>query len=164
MLRHLVTHADALWKKYRLTPKRFYRYGTLGLGFYDDRTALEIVCDNMDSWFLKQREKFWIATHTPRKHIWHTFRDISTKNWISSMSDIKKIEKETGMTYISFSDIEKEADRSHNYIQKRNKENSKKYFGNVIREIKQGRSFVKEIREKIEKGQYEVGQKRAFNG
>ena len=45
------------YKKIR-PPKRLYRFGTLGLKVFDDRTLKERICDYIDNFFFNYINKF----------------------------------------------------------------------------------------------------------
>ena len=142
-------------------PKRLYQYGTLGLSVYDDRTDIEKFCDKVDDLIENLEQKYRVRKRD--NSIFHTFFDISSRMWISSVSDIKKIERERGWKYMHFDEIEREADKNYKETQRKSTENHKKYFESAFRDLKQGRSFKKELHEKIRKGEYEIGKRSAFN-
>jgi hypothetical protein len=140
-----------------------YRYGTVGLSVFDDRTKIEKVCDRVDMVLetLNKREEL---RKNRSSHRWRSFFDISTGTWITGMSDIRRIEKERGLVYMDFNDISKEAKRNQQYNEERAKAYHRKEIGEKFRKLKQGYSAVKDMKERINKGQYEVGQRAAFNG
>lgn len=144
-----------VWSKVRVS-KRLYKYGTLGLSVHDDRTRLERLCDKIDSLIPEIKR---VIKNTSR---WHTFFDVSTGRYISSMQDIRDIEREKGWKYMSFKDIEKENEIQQKANEKKFHERTKRHFRQAFNDIRKGRSFVKEINERIKKGEYEIGQRRTM--
>ena len=139
---------------------RLYPMGTVGLGYWDDRTWLEKKLDSIED-RIKDYER---SKRERRSHIWHTFFDISTGTYISSMSDIRKIEREKGWTYADFKDIHKEAEKHDKYNMKAQGEMVRKDIAKLYKDVKQGRKFTHEIQDKINKGQYRTGRVEAANG
>ena len=156
MLKKLI---QSLWLKFRPIPRRFYRWGTVGLSIYDDRSQLERVCDRIDDFMAEWNKRIYRKDRS----IWHSWYEPSIKRWIHGISDIKEIERKKGWNYMDFSDIEKEADFQHKEGLKKDKERAKEYLRKSIREIKQGRSFVKETQDRIRQNQYKVGRVETFN-
>jgi hypothetical protein len=149
-----------IWKVIRPVPKRFYRYGTIGLNICDDRTLLEKICDWIDR-YIETSHKRHIEQG---RAIWNTYFDVGIGDYITSYNQIKKIEKEKGWTYLTPREIHEEAKKGYEDRKKKSEERTFKKFEKAINEISQGRSFVKETKEKINKGQYQIGSVNTFNG
>ena len=151
-------------RKYRniiKVPKRLYKYGTTGLFIHDDRTWKEKLCDKIDG-YLRRLELRW-HIRKRSKAVWHSWFDVSTGTWITSMADIRRIEKEKGLVFTSFSDIDKEVAFQNKEKERKFRRDTRKYFGNAMRDIQQGRSFVKEINDRINKGDYKIGEQQCMN-
>lgn len=148
-----------LWRKYRPVSKRFYRYGTVALkyGLGDDRTKAEKICDAIDDYLADWQERKKIRKIERRA--WKSFQCGSTGQTITSMADIRKIEREKGWIYMDDRDIAKEAKRHAEYNKQRFNKKVKKDLVQIMKDIHNGRSFVREAKDKIAKGQYGIGYK-----
>ena len=124
----------------RIAPFKLRRYGTCGLSFTDDRTLLEKVCDYIDKWFKTQEIR---ATHT-RRTAFEAFFDRSLGIQINSMSDIRKIERERGMTYISLDDIESENAKKARRKEEQFDRDIEHGVVEAVHRINEGHSYVKE--------------------
>lgn len=157
----MINFLKYIWSKIRIK-KRLYLQGEFGLKWFDDRTSIEKLCDWVDKRLaileraIMNRQKDRVA--------WHTFFEPCTGKWISSMDDIKRIERETGMVYLKPSEIHYEAEKALKYRKQESFNRTRKVMEQKYRELKQGRSFVKEIKQGIKKGDYFVNPNvRAFN-
>lgn len=148
-----------IWKKIRnkICPKRISRYGSIAYWLYDDRNILEKVCDYIDRYFEERQKK------VKEKYYFKPFFDISTNQWITSARQIDNICKEKGLAYLTFREIDSEANRYKKMNLQDERRKVKKDMGKIMMDLQQGRSFVKEAREKISKGYYEIGKREAFN-
>jgi predicted metal-dependent peptidase len=149
-----------IWNAVRPVPKRFYKYGTIGLNVFDDRTLFEKICDWIDRYIEISHKRH--IEHG--RAIWNTYFDIGINDYISSYSQIKKIEKEKGWAYLTPREIHEEAKKGHEDRKKASEERTRRKFEKAITEIQQGRSFVKEIQRDINKNKYQIGSVNAFNG
>jgi len=147
----------------RVCPRRLYKYGTLGLGYHDDRTKREKAFDYLDK-IVKRIDDYLAKPRYKRTQFFHSFFDISTGQIISSTSQIDAICKEKGMEFSTFREIKNEADK-----RKRNNEVDKnrmikKDMAEIVRNVKKGkRSYKKEIMQRIKNNEYTIGQKRTMN-
>jgi len=149
-----------LWQAIRPVKKRFYQYGTIGLSIKDDRTLIEKICDHID----KLVDNHQNRNYNKVKQIWHTYFDVGIGDYITSYSQIKKIEKEKGWAYLTQREIHDEAKKGFEDKKKKSEERTRKKFEQAVNDLHQGRSFVKEMKERINKGNYQIGQVSAFNG
>ena len=156
---------EKLWQKLRerISPKRIYKYGTVGLVVYDDRTKVEKICDMVDNYFFDIRQMRRYIPANKDKVKFKPFRDISTGEWISSAGDIDKICKKKGLEYLRFDEIDRESGRYHKMNQAKFRKESKERLAGMIKELGQGKSYVKEINKKIREGKYEIGKKDTMN-
>lgn len=126
-----------IYKKIR-PPKRLYKFGTIGLSHFDDRTLKEKFFDRIDEFFFnwEQEQRYKRAY---RKQVFHSYFDFGLGKMVTSNEDIRKKEKQ-GFAYTTFREMEAESDR----IQARNKreraEKTRKHFQEVIGRIKSGNS------------------------
>lgn len=150
-----------LWLSIR-PPHRITQYGTCALAYFDDRSDAEKLYDAVDAFIERLERRF--DRRMRSRAIWHTFFDISTGTYISSMDDIKRIEREKGYQYGSFRDIEIEAKKNDRNNLKKQKEMIRKDIAHMYREVKQGRKYTGEIQERINRGEYRTGQVQAANG
>ena len=149
----------SIWHRFRPVKKRFYQYGTVALrfGLGDDRTKAEKICDAIDDYLANWQERKKIRRI--ERGCWKSFQCGSTGQTITSMADIRKIERERGWIYMDDRDIAKEAKRHAEYNKQRFNKKVKKDITQIIKDIKQGRSFVREAKDKIAKGNYGIGYK-----
>ena len=119
-------------------PKRLYKYGTVGLSAYDDRTKKEKFFDYIDEFFFnwQQRQRYKKAY---RKQVFHSYFDFGLGKMVTSNEEIRKKEKQ-GYAYTTFSEMEKESDRIRARIKKEDKERTRKYFQEGIAKIRSGNS------------------------
>ena len=119
-------------------PKRLYKYGTIGLSAYDDRTRKEKFFDWIDEYFFnwQQRQRYKRAY---RKQVFHSYFDFGLGKMVTSNEDIRKKEKQ-GYVYTTFSQMEAESDRIKARIKREEKERTRKYFQEGIARIKSGNS------------------------
>ena len=126
-----------IYKRIR-PPKRLYKFGTIGLSHFDDRTLKEKFFDRIDEFFFnwEQEQRYKRAY---RKQIFHSYFDFGLGKVVSSNEEIRKKEKK-GYVYTTFNEMEAESDR----IQARNKreraEKTRKHFQEVIGKIRAGNS------------------------
>lgn len=126
-----------IYKRIR-PPKRLYKFGTIGLSHFDDRTLKEKFFDRIDEFFFnwEQEQRYKRAY---RKQVFHSYFDFGLGKMVTSNEDIRKKEKQ-GFAYTTFREMEAESDR----IQARNKreraEKTRKHFQEVIGRIKSGNS------------------------
>lgn len=148
-----------LWHKVRnkICPKRISQYGSVAHWIFDDRNMLEKVCDKIDKYF-ENRQRI-----SKEKFYFKPFFDISTNQWINSAKQIDKICKQKGLAYMTFREIDSEAKRYKKINMEEERRTVKKDMGKIMMDLQQGRSFVKEAREKIRKGYYEIGQREVCN-
>lgn len=122
---------------------------------------MERFCDKVDVYIDGLIERYRLRKG--KTHVWRSWFDISTGTYISSMSDIKRLEKEQGLVFGSFEDIRKEVKYQTKEKEKKFKDYTKNYMRKAVRDIKKGRSFVKETRERISRGDYQVGKQETMN-
>lgn len=140
-----------IYKKVR-PPKRLYKYGTIGLSAYDDRTAKEKFFDRIDEFFFNWQQKIRYA-RAYRKAIFNSYFDFGLGKVISSTEEIRKKEKQ-GYAYTTFKDMENESDRIRARIARENKEKTRKHFREVIGRIKSGNShYHQELMQKVRENQ-----------
>lgn len=126
-----------IYKRIR-PPKRLYKFGTIGLSHFDDRTLKEKFFDRIDEFFFnwEQEQRYKRAY---RKQVFHSYFDFGLGKMVTSNEDIRKKEKQ-GFAYTTFREMEAESDR----IQARNKreraEKTRKHFQEVIGRIRAGNS------------------------
>jgi hypothetical protein len=141
----------------KLCPKRLYKYGTLGLEYFDDRSKKEKFFDRVER-YVDMADAYltlFRAKQFKTSHIFHSFWDISTKQWISSVGQIKQIEKEKGLIFWSFDEMEKEAARGAVNAQKHQDETIKRDMRRIFKELHSGKSFRKELKRDIENGKFD---------
>lgn len=140
-----------IYKKIR-PPKRLYKYGTIGLSAYDDRTKKEKFFDWIDEFFFQWQQRIRYAK-AYRKAIFNSYFDFGLGKVISSTEEIRKKEKQ-GYAYTTFKDMENESDRIRSRIARENKEKTKKHFREVIGRIKSGNShYHQELMQKVRENQ-----------
>ena len=140
-----------IYKKIR-PPKRLYKYGTIGLSAYDDRTKKEKFFDWIDEFFFQWQQRIRYAK-AYRKAIFNSYFDFGLGKVISSTEEIRKKEKQ-GYAYTTFKDMENESDRIRSRIARENKEKTKKHFREVIGRIKLGNShYHQKLMQKVRENQ-----------
>lgn len=140
-----------IYKKIR-PPKRLYKYGTIGLSAFDDRTKKEKFFDKIDEFFFQWQQKIRYA-RAYRKAIFNSYFDFGLGKVISSTEEIRKKEKQ-GYAYTTFKDMENESDRIRSRIAREDKEKTKKHFREVVGRIKSGNShYHQELMQKVRENQ-----------
>lgn len=141
----LLEQVEHLWDKLRkkLCPKRIYGYGTVSLAYFDDRTPLERQCDAVDEFFFSLRQKRR-KVKSYRPQVFHSYFDYGLGKVVESMSDIKDKEKE-GYVKMSFDEAERYSKKYKDEAKKKFKDRLKQSIRESLGEIKQGRSFYREI-------------------
>lgn len=126
-----------IYKRIR-PPKRLYKYGTIGLSAYDDRTNKEKFFDSIDEFFFEweQRQRYKKAY---RKQVFHSYFDFGLGKMVTSNEEIRNKEKQ-GYVYTTFNEMEKESDRIRARNAQQEKEHAKKYFREGISRIRSGNS------------------------
>lgn len=143
-----------LYKKIR-PPKRLYRWGTIALKYFDDRTIKEKFFDYIDDKFFNWQQKVR-ATRAYRKVVFNSFFCTSTGTVISSMDEIKQKEKK-GYAFATMREMEQEADKAKRHIEAVSKAKRHKYLEEGYQKIMRGTSnFQKQVEDKIKSGEYEV--------
>jgi hypothetical protein len=151
-----------LWALFRRRwcPKRLYRYGTVGLGVFDDRTRMEKICDEVDRWFNSAR----LHKQRTDNHVFHSFFSYSLGQWIHSTQQIKDICKSKGLEFMHPREIEEEAARYKKINEADFDRQVRKDMGEIVRNAKtRSRSYVREINQKIREGEYYTGRKQTWN-
>lgn len=146
------------WQKLRnkLCPQRLYKYGKLGLKVHDDRSLKEKLFDWLDSRIEIIDNVIFAVKQKPLKYVFHSFYDISTKQWITSVAQIKKIEKEKNLTFWTYDEMMKESARAKSKLIREQECEIKREIRERIEKIKAGKSYVKELQRDIAKGKYDV--------
>lgn len=126
-----------IYKKIR-PPKRLYKYGTIGLSHFDDRTRKEKFFDRIDEFFFNWQQELRYK-RAYRKAIFNSYFDFGLGKVISSTEEIKKKEKK-GYVYTSFKEMENESDRIRAKLKREEAEKTRKHFQEVIGRIKAGTS------------------------
>ena len=129
-------------------PRRLYRYGLTAIkrGYFDDRTKFEKVMDSIDEYVLDNQLK----QRYMRAKLKSFFKPYFDHNWgvkINSLAEIKALEKAKGGEYVSvreWDEIRKKKDNERERVHLKQIESGIK---EVIRDVRQGRSFKKEMRE-----------------
>lgn len=126
-----------IYKKVR-PAKRLYKYGTVGLSYFDDRTKKEKFFDYIDEFFFNWQQKIRYA-RAYRKAIFNSYFDFGLGKVVSSTEEIRKKEKK-GYAYTTFSEMERESNRIRAKIKREEQEKTRKHFNEVINRIKSGNS------------------------
>lgn len=126
-----------IYKKVR-PPKRLYKYGTIGLSHYDDRTKTEKFWDYFDEFFFQWQQRLRYAK-AYRKAVFNSFFDIGLGRVVSSTAEIKAKEKE-GYIYMSDNELDKYSARRKYLNKKERKERAIKYFEEGFAKIRAGNS------------------------
>ena len=145
-----------LWQKIK-PQKRLYKFGTLGLNFFDDRTIKEKICDYIDKFFFvyvqNQREK-----RAYRKSVFNSFFCYSLGKVVHSTQELKDKEKE-GYRMMSFSELERTAKHYKDRLNKEQDAKSTKYWTEALGKIKSGNSnYVQQMQERIKSGDIVIRQ------
>jgi len=145
-----------LWKKVK-PPKRLYRFGTLGLDYFDDRTKKEKICDYIDNFFFDyiQNQR---ARKAYRKAVFNSFFCYSLGRVVHSTQELKDKEKE-GYRMMSFSELERTAKHYKDRLNKEQDAKSTKYWTEALGKIKSGNSnYVQQMQERIKNGDIVIRQ------
>lgn len=136
---YLVKLFSIIRRKY--CPQRLYKYGILGLEMFDDRTfkekAFDWVGNKLTTLIVKQEQRRTDQGFRP-------YFDWSLGLWINQRGAIKDIERSTGLEYVTVKDWEKESAKQRAYKDKAFEDKLEKRIVNVMKDINQGRSFIKE--------------------
>ena len=126
-----------IYKRIR-PPKRLYKFGTIGLKVYDDRTLKEKFFDYIDEFFFnwEQEQRYKRAY---RKQVFHSYFDFGLGKMVTSNEEIKKKEKQ-GYVYTTFNEMESQSSKIRARIKKEQAEKTRKHFQEVIGRIKSGNS------------------------
>jgi hypothetical protein len=158
---NLITKAESVWQYIRKHhfQKRLYDYGEKALYLNDDRTIFEKLADKIDIYFRERRLRLqWESANKTKR--FNSFFDWSLGVWIHSREDIKRIERERGMTYVSVKDWEAENARKHKRREEMRDKRIQKKLDGVIRDVAQGRKFTQESMERREAIFKKYGMKR----
>lgn len=117
----------------------------------DEYSLYERMFNFIDDWFYNLKKEYKDYKSYKPKHIWHTYFDYSTGQNISSYADIRKIEKEKGLTYSNFKELDALSKKSNKDLKKKSLENSAKKLEGYFGQVRQGRSFY---REHLDQGLY----------
>ena len=140
-----------IYKKVR-PKKRLYKYGTIGLKHFDDRTVKEKFFDRIDEFFFNWEQELRYK-RAYRKAIFNSYFDFGLGKVISSTEEIRKKEKK-GYVYTNFKDMENESDRIRARIKRERAEKTKKHFQEVVGRIKAGTShYHHDLMQKVRENQ-----------
>jgi Skp family chaperone for outer membrane proteins len=142
---------ERIWKhiRYKYIQQRLYKYGTCGLKYFDDRSLVEKVADKIDDLFF-QRQQNIRNGRSNVKQVWHTFYSHSLGRFVDSAEVIRKQEKK-GYAWAKASEFEEVANKAQKRIDQESKDRIRKKVEYAASQIKQGRSYIKEQRERREK-------------
>ena len=143
----LKPHWETFRRKY--CPKRIYSYGTCGLGYFDDRTQLEKMCDVVDDWFYEQEQEAR-SRKGKEKVVWHTYHDKLLNMRIDSPEILRKMEKK-GYAYCKPHELDEAASKGQRYREEQINRRIEKKVNYAYEQVKQGRSYIREQRERMEK-------------
>ena len=140
-----------IYKRIR-PPKRLYKFGTIGLKVYDDRTLKEKFFDRIDEFFFnwEQEQRYKRAY---RKQVFHSYFDFGLGKMVTSNEEIKKKEKQ-GYVYTTFNEMESQSSKIRARIKKEQAEKTRKHFQEVIGRIKSGNShYQADLMRKVRENQ-----------
>lgn len=140
-----------IYKRIR-PPKRLYKFGTIGLKVYDDRTLKEKFFDYIDEFFFnwEQEQRYKRAY---RKQVFHSYFDFGLGKMVTSNEEIKKKEKQ-GYVYTTFNEMESQSSKIRARIKKEQAEKTRKHFQEVIGRIKSGNShYQADLMRKVRENQ-----------
>lgn len=126
-----------VYKKVRPS-KRLYRYGTIGLKYFDDRTRKEKFFDYIDEFFFNWQQNIRYR-RAYRKQVFHSFFDYGLGRVVSSNDEIKAKEKE-GYVYISDAEADRETARRRRINKQERRQRIEKHFSEGFARIKAGNS------------------------
>ena len=140
-----------IYKRIR-PPKRLYKFGTIGLSHFDDRTRKEKFFDYIDEFFFnwEQEQRYKRAY---RKQVFHSYFDFGLGKMVTSNEEIKKKEKQ-GYVYTTFNEMESQSSKIRARIKKEQAEKTRKHFQEVIGRIKSGNShYQADLMRKVRENQ-----------
>lgn len=142
---------DSVWAavRRRFCPKRIYRWGTVGLAYFDDRTWLEKVCDKVDAYLMERRDRI----RYERAHIrqaWHSFYSMSMGCVVDSPAKIRDWERK-GYAWARPEEFDEAANKAQQRIEAEQNRKIRAKVEHAAREIANGRSYIKEQRQRMEK-------------
>ena len=139
-----------LYKKIR-PPKRLYKFGTIGLSHYDDRTKSEKFWDRLDEyWFRWEQERRYKNAY--RKQVWHSYFDVGLGKIVTSSEEIRNKEKQ-GYVYMSDKDWERETSRRAERNRRERKEKTRKAMEEGFAKIRSGNSnFYEQYQRRVREG------------
>jgi hypothetical protein len=130
------------WVRKRLCPQRIYKYGKVGLFIDDDRFLIEKVFDYIGDYLCKLQNQY--SYRLKGDGGFRPYFDWSLGFWINNRGAIKDIERSTGLDYVSVKDWEKESKRQRRNMDSKFEDKLEGRLKDVVKDINQGRSFVKE--------------------
>lgn len=121
--------------------KRLYKYGTLGLSLYDDRTLKDKVNDFLCGLFIiKPKYNPMIFKSVNFRSFW----DFQTNTTISSIEQIKERER-AGQVLLKPHELSEHAKKAKKYKRDAHKAKIRKDLERMVREIHQGKSYARPI-------------------
>jgi len=158
---NVIDLVERVWShiRHKYFKKRLYAYGECALWLNDDRSRSEKIADKFDTYFRERRLENQ-RIRAKKSNRFNSFFDWSLGVMITSKDDIKRIEKERGMTYVSVKDWEVENARKHKNREEMRDKRINEKLDKVIRDVQQGRKFTQESREHREKVFKQYGMKR----
>lgn len=140
-----------IYKKVR-PKKRLYKYGTIGLVHFDDRTRKEKFFDYIDEFFFNWQQELRYK-RAYRKAIFNSYFDFGLGKVISSTEEIRKKEKK-GYVYTTFKEMENQSDKIRARLKREETEKTRKHFNEVIGRIKAGTShYQHDLMQKVRENQ-----------
>lgn len=136
------------WKKIRPVKKRIYRYGKVGLNVCDDRSKLERICDWLDG-RIELLDAILSNPKKTTKHVWNSYFDAGLGRVVSSYEEIRQQEKK-GWIYWTPREMQEHCKKVKAYRQQEDRRRIKLEIGEVVRKIKQGYSYSKDLKHKVE--------------
>jgi hypothetical protein len=138
-----------LWNSFRrkYCPKRIYKLGTYGLKYFDDRTKLEKICDNVD-WFIERHK---IKKRYRDTSVFHSYFDPYLGKRVSSPEDWRKAERNGKYAYLSPRELDDMSKKAKKIKEEQLANRIQKKVENAAKQIKQGRSYIREHKERMAK-------------
>lgn len=137
---------EYLWYSFRKAycPTRILKYGKVGAiaGAFDDRTRFEKLCDSVNDYFYNKKQD-----ERNGRAVWRSgfnFFDWDSGQTFTNMDDIRRHEKESGKTLISWHDREVEKAKGDRQVNKDMQKKISNKLHHVFSEVQRGRSYVKE--------------------
>jgi len=125
--------------------KRFYNHGLLEMrqypDLYDDRTLPEKWWD----WLLDRKEEIEKRARRPISYFFNSYFDWATGTHIISKAQRDAIARKKGYAVLSPKELEQENNRKERRQIQKDRSDVRMHLQKSIREIKQGRSFSKEV-------------------